>query len=118
MIADKIWYKIVDYENDNYKTLFHGINKSRVLKFGEWLEADIKPVKDGTSKTTYMSGWHIMPDYKSTIEYLKAFKHVSKKRILKCRARNVWPKAHSRSDVFLAQFIYIEGEANEDESDN
>jgi len=117
-MTDKIWYKIVDYENENYKTLFHGVNKSRVLKFNEWLEADIKPVKDGTSKTTYMSGWHIMPDYESTIEYLKAFKHTSKKRILKCRAKETWPKEHSRSDVFLAKFIYIEGEAIDEKKSN
>ena len=42
MIAEKTWYKIVDYENGQYKTLFHGVNKSRVLKFNEWLEADMK----------------------------------------------------------------------------
>jgi hypothetical protein len=110
MIAEKTWYKIVDYENGQYKTLFHGVNKSRVLKFNEWLEADMKMVKDGTSKTSYMSGWHILPDYKSTVEYLQRFKNFEKKRLVQCKARNVWPKAHSRANVFLAQFIYIEGE--------
>ena len=118
MTEDKTWYKIVDYENGQYKTLFHGVNRSRVLKFNEWLEADIKPVKDGTSKTTYMSGWHIIPDYKSCLEYLQRFKNFEKKRLVECRAKNVWPKTHSRSNIFLAQFIYIEGEVDANKSDN
>ena len=82
MIAEKTWYKIVDYENGKYKTLFHGVNKSRVLKFNEWLEADMKQVKDGTSKTTYMSGWHIVPDYKSTLEYLQRFKNFENQAVI------------------------------------
>lgn len=119
MIADKTWYKIVDYENGQYKTLFHGVNKSRVLKFHEWLEADVKHVQDGSSRTTYLSGWHILPDYKSTLKYLERFKNFEHKRLVQCKARNVWPKLHSPSNVFLAQFIYIEGEvSNENKSNN
>lgn len=118
MTADKSWYKIVDYENDQYKTLFHGVNRSRVLKFNEWLEADIKEVSDGHKGKKYMSGWHILPDYKSCLEYLKKFTYLEKRRIVKCKAKNAWSKTHSRSNVFLAQYIYIEGEVNANKSNN
>ena len=113
MIAEKTWYKIVDYENGKYKTLFHGINKSRVLEFGKWLEAVMKDVSDGSSATIYTSGWHLIPTYKECIEYLEKFKHRDKKRILKCKAKNIWAKDHSPSNIFLSQFIFIEGEASE-----
>ena len=74
----RTWYKIVNEDKpDVFKTLFHGVNKSRVLEFGKWLKAELKQVKDGTSNTTYLSGWHI----EECVEYLKVFKHTNKKRI-------------------------------------
>lgn len=106
----KTWYKIVDEDKPGvFKTLFHGVNKSRVLQFGEWLKAELKQVKDGTSKTTYLSGWHIAPSYEECVKYLKAFQHTTKKRIVKCKAKNVRPKSHSRHEIFLAEYIIIEG---------
>jgi len=37
------WYKIVELDkNNNIKTLFHGINKNRILKVGEWLKSRIE----------------------------------------------------------------------------
>ena len=110
---NQTWYKIVDEDKPGvFKTLFHGVNKSRVLKFSEWLKAELKMVKDGTSKTTYLSGWHIAPSYEECVEYLKSFKHTDKKRIVKCTAKNIWPKAHSRHEIYLAEYINIEGVAN------
>lgn len=106
----KTWYKIVDEPAPGMlKTLFHGVNKSKILKVGEWLTAEIKPVKDGTSKTTYMSGWHIVPSLEECVEYLKAFKHTTCKRVVECQAKNVWPKSHSRHDIYLAEHIKIGG---------
>jgi len=106
----KVWYKIVDENKSGiFKTLFHGVNRSRVLEFGKWLKAELKPVKDGTSKTEYISGWHIAPTYEECVTYLKAFTHKAKKRIVKCRAKNIRPKSHSRHDIYLAEYIFIEG---------
>lgn len=102
------WYKIVELDkNNNIKTLFHGINKSRILKVGEWLKAELKMVKDGTSKTEYLSGWHIAPTYEECKNYLGFFKHQHNKIIVSCKAKNVWPKSHSRSNIFLAEHIII-----------
>lgn len=102
-----MWYKIVDYRDGTYKTLFHGINRSKVLVFDEWLKADIKPVRDGTNGTVYNSGWHIMTSYDECVDYLKKFKNIEPKRIVMCDAKNIWPKGHSKENVFLSEYIYI-----------
>lgn len=106
----KDWYKIVDEPKPGtIKTLFHGINRSRILKTDEWLKAELKLVKDGTSKTIYLSGWHIAPSLEECLNYLSFFKNTDQKRIVKCKAKHVWPKEHSRHDIYLAEHIKIEG---------
>ncbi len=104
------WYKIVDYDGSDYKTLFHGVDGSRKLKFCKWLTSVTKKVTDGTRTRTYMSGWHIAPSYEECVKYLKAFKHLEQKRIVKCRAKDVRPKPNARCDIWLAKEIYIQGE--------
>ena len=102
------WYKIVETDDKgNIKTLFHGVNKSRILKLGKWLKAELKMVKDGTSKTEYLSGFHIAPTYEECKSYLEFFTHRHNKKIVKCEARNIRPKSHSRSNIFLAEYILI-----------
>lgn len=101
-------YKIVDQHDDVLKTLFHGVDGSRVLKKGEWLKAVIKDVRDGSCQKTYKSGFHILKTYEECKEYLKRFTHIDKKKIVKCKAMNVWSKIHSRSNVYLAEYIFIE----------
>jgi hypothetical protein len=104
------YYKIVELDQKgNIKTLFHGIDGSRVLSLNTWLNAEMKFVKDGTSKTEYLSGWHILESPQECRDYLEFFKHKHNKRIVKCKAKNVWPKSHSRHPVFLAEKIFIEG---------
>ena len=106
----KTWYKIVERQNGAIKTLFHGLNGSRVLPENKWLKAEKKLVRDGTSKTWYESGWHIIPTYEECVEYLEFFQKLDTKDIVKCKAKKIWPKSHSRSNVYLAEYILIEGE--------
>ena len=87
--------------------LFHGINGSRILDQNVWIDAVVKPVKDGTSKTTYMSGWHIMPSAEECHSYLDKFKHVENKVVVRCEASGIRPKEHSPSNVFLADRIKV-----------
>lgn len=102
------WYKIVDRDDKgNIKSLFHGNRGTRILKMDEWMEAEMKQVKDGTSKTTYISGWHIAPSYEECKRYLQYFKNTAQKAIVKCEAKNIWPKAHSRHNIYLSQWIKI-----------
>jgi len=102
------WYKIVDDHNGILKTLFHGVNRSKTLTLNKWLKAEIKDVRDGSCQKTYKSGFHILKTYEECKEYLKRFTHIDKKKIVKCKAMNVWSKTHSRSNVYLAEYIFIE----------
>ena len=56
---DEVAFKIVEVVDDGIRTLFHGLNGSRRMPRGIWLRADERQVKDGTSNTSYMSGWHV-----------------------------------------------------------
>lgn len=111
------WYKIVDYDKGKYKTLFHGIKRCRVLKFGEWLESETKLVTDGSRNRSYWSGWHITPEYEDCVKYMKNFRHTSKKRILRCQAKDIWSKPDARGNIFLAKYILIESEVFNTEND-
>ena len=102
------FYKIIDIgDKGELKTLFHGLNGSRVLPMGEWLESETKLVKDGTSKTEYLSGWHITKTFKEAIDYLEAFKNLDRKAIVECYADEIRPKKHSRSNIFLSKWLKI-----------
>lgn len=99
-------YKIVEVVNGDIRTLFHGLNGSRTVPRGQWLKADMKMVKDGTSKTEYLSGWHVLPTREACEEYMSRFtKRVDILHIVECEVRNTWPKAHSPSPVLLAEYI-------------
>lgn len=105
------WYKIVDKDSKgNYKALFHGVGGSRFLPVGEWLESEQKTVRDGSSGTQYLSGWHIMMNLDECQEYLKRFT-VSGRVIVEVDVKGrIWPKEHSPSNVHLCKWIKIIGE--------
>jgi len=106
-------FKIVEYEKGQIRTLFHGLDGSRKMPAGEWLTAIKKQVKDGTSKTTYLSGWHVLLHYKECENYLLKFtKRLDKLKIVECEARGLRPKTHSPDNVWLAdqiKFNLLEG---------
>lgn len=105
-MGDKIWFKIVDIENDKIKTLFHGLNGSKTLPVDTWLTATKKMVSDGKG-TVYLSGFHIMQSLDEAKSYLKAFKNIKHKNVIQVYAKNVWKKEHSTSNVWLAEHIKI-----------
>ena len=107
-MSKKIWWKIVEHDEKSgaYKTLFHGLNGSRTLPTNEWLTAVEKMVGDGTSKTRYLSGFHILETYEDCEEYLTYFKTPKNRVIVPCLAKgNIRPKSHSRHPVFLSKQI-------------
>lgn len=106
------YYKIMDYEQGQLKTLFHGLNGSRTVPMFKWLQADVKEVFDGSTGTRYMSGWHVFDSHDECKEYLKLFTKVKNKVIARCKVKGkMWPKSHSRSNVQLAEWLYIVGVA-------
>jgi hypothetical protein len=102
----KKFYKIVEEKDGVLKTLFHGIRGSKFLMRKEWLEAETKLVNDGKG-TKYISGFHIMPSYEETKNYLNRFKKKQNKVIITCYAKDYVKKKHSRNNVYLADYIYI-----------
>lgn len=104
---NKHYYKIVDIENDQIKTLFHGLGGSRVLPINKWLTATKKMVSDGKGTTKYLSGFHIMESLDDSINYLKKFKNIENKAVLLVSAKNIWKKEHSTSNVWLCEKMKI-----------
>lgn len=104
-------YKIVEVEDGAIRTLFHGLDGSRTVPKGQWLRAKEHMVKDGTSKTTYLSGWHVLLNYSDAVEYMKNFtKRLDLLQIVECSVEDIRPKEHSPSPVYLAKAIRF-GEA-------
>ena len=101
-------YKIVEQDENGIRTLFHGLNGSRTIPTGEWLHADMKTVKDGTSKTEYISGWHVLLDCDEAEKYLQKFsRRLELLKVLPCTVRNIRSKEHSPSPVYLAEWIKL-----------
>ena len=79
------YYKIVDLnDNQEPRTLFHGVGGNRTLSFGEWVDAEQKMVRDGSSPTWYLSGFHVLKTVQECIDYLTKFKNVENKAIVRC----------------------------------
>jgi hypothetical protein len=101
-------WKIMEERDGMPCTLFHGVNGSRTIPLNTWVDADMKEVSDGSSATTYMSGWHLLPTREDCVEYLRKFKNLRDKVIVHVGfSGKVWPKSHSRSEVFLAERLFI-----------
>ena len=102
-------YKIVETDDKgNLKTLFHGVDGTRIISTDKWIKADEKMVKDGTSKTEYLSGWHILLEKSHAMDYLKAFTtRLDRLKIVKVFVKDIRPKEHSRHPVFLAKELRL-----------
>ena len=102
-------YKIVETDDKgNLKTLFHGVNGTRVIAPETWITATEKMVKDGTSKTEYLSGWHVLMHDHEARDYLKAFTtRLEKLKVVEVFVKNLRPKEHSRHPVFLAKELML-----------
>ena len=103
-----IYYRIVEEYKGGVRTLFHGTNRSRHLEPNKWLKSDQKPIKDGSHATVYTSGWHLLPTKEAPEAFKKAqFKtRLNKLKIIPVQVRGlIWPKIHSRADIWLAEWI-------------
>jgi hypothetical protein len=105
-----IAYKIVELDKGKLKSLFHGTNGTRIMEAHTWLEAQVREeVKDGTSKTTYRSGWHTLPTLGECKDYLSRFtKRLDKLVIVEVEIDgDIWEKEHSPSNVLLSTRMKI-----------
>ena len=104
------WYKIVDKDsNDNFKMLFHGIGGTRIIPVNTWIRSEQKTVRDGSTGTQYLSGWHIMMNLDEAQEYLSKFTDKKSNRVIVeiDVAGQIWAKEHSSSNVHLCEYVKI-----------
>ena len=105
------YYKIFDAKNDMPHTLFHGVQKSRLLPLDEWITAEVKNVSDGSAGKVYRSGFHVLKHFEETKNFFMNQFRIFDHRVISIIDVDVdsgiWPKKHSRGNVFLAKKIRI-----------
>jgi hypothetical protein len=105
-------FKIMDFENGDLKTLFHGTDGTRVVKQWVWVQAEIREhATDGTGGVMYKSGFHLLETLDQAKSYLKKFKNMTNKVIVKCEViGETWKKDHSPAEgLFLAERVIFMG---------
>lgn len=101
----KAW-KIVEVVDGAIKTLFHGLDGSRTMPRGVWLNARETEVRDGSGNRTYLSGWHVLMSKAEALFYLSRFTaRADRLRVVECWVEGLRPKAHSPANVMLARRI-------------
>lgn len=98
-------YKIIEFENNKLKTLFHGVNGSRTVPFGKWIEAKVDYGIDGSRQKPYLYGWHSFSSLELANKYMNNFR--ARKELLKiveCEVKETWDKP-TNPDVILSKFI-------------
>lgn len=110
MKNSRTMYKIFETDDEGkVKTLFHGIEGSRVVPRGEVWVADEKMVRDGSTGPEYLSGFHVLPTKEDCEKYLTRFStRLDKLVIMPVKVRKLRPKAHSNSPVMLASEMLME----------
>ena len=99
-------YKIVRDLNGFYKTLFHGVNRSRILQTGKWLKAEKRMSCDGSGGRPYLTGFHVFKDAGKAEAYCYRFSNTQHITVIRCLARGLRQKPTNK-DVFLADEIFI-----------
>ena len=100
-------YKIFDEVEFRPKTLFHGVSGSRFLPVGEWIEADIKQVTDGSRQTPYLSGFHAYPLLNDIYRWAAGAKNLAGRVVVRVKVDECRSKPRAIRDTILAERMYI-----------
>lgn len=103
-------WKIVEKYDKGLRSLFHGTNGTRHFPVNEWMTAQIREnASDGTSKTKYRSGYHILSTKDECLAYLDRFnRRLDKLVIVEVEYRGeIWEKTHSHANVLLVEQMKI-----------
>lgn len=97
-------YRLMEKDDKgNFKTLFHGINGSKIIPLGKTLFADHKQVRDGSGKKWYDSGFHSIETLPLLYKYLKFFKRRREKLVIGVvEVQGLFGKPNSREGVILS----------------
>lgn len=88
------------------KTLFHGVNGSRIVPHGVWLQADTRLVRDGTGDNWYHGGFHVVADMDTLLSYLNRFTAPRRLVAVEVNARGLRPKP-TNPNILLADEMYV-----------
>ena len=101
-------YRMVEKDrHGNLKTLFHGINGSRILPINQWIHANIKLVSEGVNGKKYMSGFHSLKTLEECQKYARKFKKKENRYFVQIEIKGIRKKEHSPSDVYLSEYMRI-----------
>ena len=105
----KTTYRLVEQDkHGNLKTLFHGIDGSRILPIGKWIRANTKMVSEGVNGKKYLSGFHSLGTRDECLKYSKKFKNKQHRYVVPIKIKNIRMKEHSPSKVYLSEYMMIE----------
>ena len=107
-MTEQAMYRLCEVKQGVPHTLFHGVLGKRSLTVGVWIHADRKLVHDGTNGTKYISGFHCLPTIDDCREYQRQFTADRELGIYRIIARECRPKSHSRSLVYLAEWMKLQ----------
>jgi|GEM_PF-2988258 hypothetical protein len=104
----KTGYRILDldWNTNTFRTLFHAVNGSRVIRTGKFIKADNKLVTDGKS-TQYMSGFHVFKNLDDCLKYSRKFGKRDKRVVVEVDYAGGRPKLHSKAPVILADWMRV-----------
>mgnify|MGYP003334637898 CR=1 FL=1 len=85
--------------------LFHALDGSSLVPLNTWIRAENKLVTDGSSTTSFRSGFHSFPNRVPLRIWQKSLKH--EKYIALVKVRKVSRKLHSKNDVVLSDYMYL-----------
>ena len=99
----KVW-RIVEKHEKGLKTLFHGINGSRILPRGVWLKAEQKIGSEGKGRK-YLTAFHCLDSKENMLKFTEKFRIKKNRYIIPILAKQIRPKQGSKA--LLASEIFI-----------
>lgn len=91
-----------------FRTLMHGIDRTRNLHRGRWYEAENKMRVDGSGQEPYRTGVHVFPSLDKATSYLQNFRTEVPRVIVSCWIKSYRTKP-TNDDVLLADRFRIIG---------
>jgi hypothetical protein len=107
MIAYKIFDLGIGKDTVFPKTLFHGVNGSRRLPVGKWINAEQKMVTDGSGTTRYLSGFHAYETLDDIRNWLRGAKNIAERVVVRVHVRKCRSKDHAVRKTILADQMLI-----------
>ena len=96
------------YEKEDLPYFFkHANSGSRKVPLDEWIEADRKPVRDGSGDHYYLSSFHVMTESSRLMDWCDSLRRTEGKVFIRVLARGIKRKKNSKFGMFLADSIKV-----------